>query len=419
MTRLEDKNMGWRMANTILKTVAVTLMTASLVFEATATAVHAAGTGYVTRGQYVEQLLQAVGIAPISNAQQTFTDVPKTNPYFGYVEAAVQAGITTGMTKTFFGVNDSLTRAEAAAFDLRAYSGEAAHYAQKTAYWNADTPPANPNTGTFSDATQIPTALQGDVAVATWTGLLRGFPNGTFGPMQDLTQAQTADLVQQLKSVLAVSQSSPIDWRFLDANAGPYKGIPAGSISMQQAQTSAVHIGDIMAAMVLDLPFSSISQYVEPSHMASVQQQFDQMEQQFQSQDVPSGIRWKVLGVSNGLTEIDYYPSLEASADYLVEPMLTIQSVSATTGQPVTLPTLPKSPRFGGPVPNSSVLGLNVPVGLDQDGLIAHIDSNYYSLIDSAVTPAQATDQAEAVFYGSNTSFGDQDLGSAIAVSGN
>jgi len=48
----------------------------------------ASTTTYVTRGRYVEQLLQAVGIQPDNSATQSFSDVPPSYPYFGYVEAA-------------------------------------------------------------------------------------------------------------------------------------------------------------------------------------------------------------------------------------------------------------------------------------------------------------------------------------------
>ena len=57
----------------------------------------ASASTYVTRGQYVEQLLTAVGIQPDTTATESFSDVSPSNPYFGYVEAAYKAGITTGM----------------------------------------------------------------------------------------------------------------------------------------------------------------------------------------------------------------------------------------------------------------------------------------------------------------------------------
>jgi len=397
-----------------LRTAAAILMTASMLLITAPVAAQAAGNQYVTRGQYVQEILQAVGIAPTPNARQSFTDVPRTSPYFGYVEAAVAAGITTGMTKTTFGVNQDLTRAEAAAFDLRAYSGEVAYFTQTEEGWKGYA-----TYGMFSDAEKIPMALQGDVYNATKIGLLQGFPNGSFGPLQNLTQGQAADLVQQMKKVLAVSNSGPIQWRFIVANQGPYRGVPTTAINMQQAETAAVHIGDILAAAVQDKPFALIAQYVEPSQVAAVEQQFGQLEQAFQSQDVPAGIHWRVLGMSNGLMEANTYPSTLGGGAYIVEPVVDIQSISTVTGQPVTLPKYLPSPNFFGPAPSSSVLSLNVPTGLGSDGLVTNIGSAYYRLYDMYVTQAQAKDQALAVFFGSGTSIGDADLGSAIAVSGN
>ena len=115
----------------------IVTLAAALAFPlvASVTAASAATPSYVTRGQYVEELLTAVGVQPDSTATQTFSDVPPSSPYFGYVEAAYKAGITTGMVapsggqRGVFGASQDLDRAEAAAFDLRAYDGGVASYA--------------------------------------------------------------------------------------------------------------------------------------------------------------------------------------------------------------------------------------------------------------------------------------------------
>ena len=196
-------------------------------------------------------------------------------------------------------------------------------------------------------------------------------------------------------------------------------GIPTGTFSMQWSETAASRIGDVMAAIVQDQPFSSISQYIEPSDLSLVQQEFNQMQQQFQAQDVPAGIHWKVVGMTNSLTEADQYPSQNNGAAYIVEPILDVQSIDTATGNPVTLSTLPKSPKFEGPAPESSVLNLNIPIGINQDGLIADIDNGAYRFYGMYVSQSQANDPALSVAYGSGTTMGYADLGSAIAVSGN
>ena len=211
----------------------------------------------VTRGQYVEQLLQAVGDQPASNAQQSFSDVPSSSPYFGWVEAAYKAGITTGTVAPVngrmgvFGLNADLTRAEAAAFDLRAYDSGVATYAQEKSTWYArgmfwnPSNPAYDGTVSFDDYLDIPTALQGDVYVASSIGLLHGFPDGTFGPQQNLTSAQTADLISQLTAVEATE--GPYHWRWF---------LSEGGLS---GETAFGNILDLFAGAVRGLPYGQVS----------------------------------------------------------------------------------------------------------------------------------------------------------------
>ena len=225
----------------------------------------AADPTYVTRGQYVEQLLQAVGVQPVTSAQQNFSDVPPSSPYFGYVEAAYQAGITTGMTAPsvssmgVFGVNQDLNRAQAAAFDLRAYDGGVASYVQSAPQSLYDV-----SSTAFMMTGGVPQALQKDVFAAVDVGLMRGLANGTFGAMQNLTNAQTADLIAQLKAVEATS--GPYNWRWIaTANSG-------------LAEKSSANAMNFFADAVAGRPFSDVANYIDPADASALQTAYVQME---------------------------------------------------------------------------------------------------------------------------------------------
>ena len=224
----------------------------------------AATASYVTRGQYVEQLLQAVGITPLSSTAQDFSDVPPGSPYFGYVEAAYHAGITTGLVAPsggrmgVFGVSQDLNRAEAAAFDLRAYDQGVASYVQ-----SAPADLTTVNDTAFMMTAGMPQALRNDVFAAVDIGLMRGLADGTFGATQSLTNAQTAHLVAQIKALEATG--GPYNWRWIvAANSG-------------LAETSSANAMNFLADAVAGKPFSAVTNYIDPSDAATLETAYAQI----------------------------------------------------------------------------------------------------------------------------------------------
>ncbi len=88
--------------------------------------------GQVTRAQYIDWLVTADNIyfkdTPAgqirladSNSDQTFVDVPKTNPYFAQIEGMADAGYVIGIDKTHFAPNQPLTREELVAIQVNRY----------------------------------------------------------------------------------------------------------------------------------------------------------------------------------------------------------------------------------------------------------------------------------------------------------
>ena len=68
----------------------------------------------VTRGQLVKIVCNAEGWTPLAPATPTFTDVPPSNPFYGYIERAVCAGIISGYNDRTFRPYNDVTRGQVA-----------------------------------------------------------------------------------------------------------------------------------------------------------------------------------------------------------------------------------------------------------------------------------------------------------------
>jgi hypothetical protein len=89
----------------------------------------------VTRGQYVAWLITANNIYLNSNGQirladsaadQTFVDVPKSNPFFPQIEGMADAGYVIGIDAKHFAPSRPLTREELVAIQVARYMNGAA-----------------------------------------------------------------------------------------------------------------------------------------------------------------------------------------------------------------------------------------------------------------------------------------------------
>ncbi len=75
---------------------------------------------------------RALNLTPYDNPTPTFTDVPRTDPNYGVIEALVRARIVAGCTATTFCPDALLTRSAAAALIARAYDLKPERYADST-----------------------------------------------------------------------------------------------------------------------------------------------------------------------------------------------------------------------------------------------------------------------------------------------
>ena len=66
----------------------------------------------VTRGQLTKIIVGAKGWSLVCPAQGTFSDVPRDNPFYCYVETAVSKGIISGYSDGTFRPGNNATRGQ-------------------------------------------------------------------------------------------------------------------------------------------------------------------------------------------------------------------------------------------------------------------------------------------------------------------
>ena len=142
----------------------------------------------VTRAQFTKMAVAAFNIPLANSAIASYTDVPKSNYYYPYVEGAKAAGVVTGTTATTFSPNVNITRQQAIAIVAR-YIAKAQGYDLATMY-TADEIAAL--LSHFGDAASISADLKDEVAFAFDMGLTKGDDYGNIKPLANLTRIQGA-----------------------------------------------------------------------------------------------------------------------------------------------------------------------------------------------------------------------------------
>ncbi|MDA8066249.1 MAG: S-layer homology domain-containing protein [Thermaerobacter sp.] len=138
--------------------------------------------GTLTRAQFATLLVKAAGLTPAPVPAATpFADVDPGAWYGPYVAAAFYAGMVRGVSDTSFAPDAPVTREQMAVMLARLLP-----------------PPGAPGGATnFADASRIASWAQGSVAATAATGLLAGFPDGSFRPLGTATRAEAAEVIDK------------------------------------------------------------------------------------------------------------------------------------------------------------------------------------------------------------------------------
>lgn len=137
----------------------------------------------ITRAEFVALLTRVLGLSG-SNSSSAFTDIPDSVWYKEAVIAAAEAGLVNGYDDGTFRPSSRITRTEIASILGRVLNQEITPTQVEDAI------------SQFSD--QIASWAKDSVAISVRSGIIQGFPDGSFGGGSSATRAQTAIMLSRL-----------------------------------------------------------------------------------------------------------------------------------------------------------------------------------------------------------------------------
>ncbi len=157
--------------------------------------------GQITRAQSVKFVVNALRLQLQPSASQTYTDVSRFSQYYPYIEAAVKAGILTGMAAASgsFYPSAIITRVDFAVLATNALGDQS--LAQSLAG----------NTTKYSylkDLSKVPPADLGDVNAMMEVGIVPPYNRDRFAPFNKLNREEFAVAIMRLYNVLSARNLS-------------------------------------------------------------------------------------------------------------------------------------------------------------------------------------------------------------------
>lgn len=137
----------------------------------------------ITRAEFSAFIMRAFSLAPLYYTG-TFDDVKTHNWYSGVVETISKYGIASGVNERMFAPNEPITREQMAAITMRAMAlsgvkveGAAEH---------------------FADHDKISSYAHDYVYKGANAGIITGFPDGEFKPLENATRAEAIVLIKRM-----------------------------------------------------------------------------------------------------------------------------------------------------------------------------------------------------------------------------
>ncbi|MBD2862231.1 RCC1 domain-containing protein [Paenibacillus oceani] len=141
----------------------------------------------ITRAEFTALLVRALGLSQNLGGQTSgFADVTENAWYMPAVEAAVNAGLVSGMSLGRFAPNERITREQMAVMLAKALS-----FAGKGGAMDRGAPVK------FTDRASISTWAIDTVAQAVAAGIITGMPDGTYMPSEHATRAQATTMLKR------------------------------------------------------------------------------------------------------------------------------------------------------------------------------------------------------------------------------
>lgn len=141
---------------------------------------------YVTREEIVKMLLGVFGVDK-DNAELPFGDANKNEWYYGYLSAAYKSGVVTGISDTEFGIGEYVSRQDIAVMIKRAVEAFGKYNLTSIK-----------ETAEFDDANRVSAYAAQAVGDLANAGIINGFEDGTFRPLNNCTRAEAAKMLYSL-----------------------------------------------------------------------------------------------------------------------------------------------------------------------------------------------------------------------------
>jgi len=135
------------------------------------------GDNTVTREEFVKMAVSAFGVVKGDGQVKAFTDVASSFWAKSYIEIAVSAGVVNGVSDTKFGVEQPVTRQDAAVIIARILKL------------------ADSQGKAFLDDAKIADYAKNAVAAMSSKGIINGYEDGTFRPVNLLSRAEAAQII--------------------------------------------------------------------------------------------------------------------------------------------------------------------------------------------------------------------------------
>lgn len=170
--------------------------------------------GEITRAQYITMLYRLAG-EPDVEYSETFEDVAEGMYYTNAVMWAVKAGITNGVSKKTFGINDVVTREQMATFMYRYAKSEGIDLGKSAELEK------------YPDFDKISEYAIEPMKWAVGNGIINGVANGSevkLSPKEDATRAQNVTVLQRFApAVISIETlSEPELFKYVVSTRGDF-----------------------------------------------------------------------------------------------------------------------------------------------------------------------------------------------------
>lgn len=141
----------------------------------------------VTRAEFATLLVKSLDLS-LDESTMTFTDVISKEWYYSYVNAAAKAGLVSGYNGRF-NPNNNITREEMAVMMAKAYE------------FKKGTVTSTLNL-TFTDKDDISSWAINSVKISNLKGIIHGYPDSSFKPLNSATRAEGIVMIRNLLSLI-------------------------------------------------------------------------------------------------------------------------------------------------------------------------------------------------------------------------